>query len=428
MFKTILALAALMIIATAVACGNSQQPTSGTQGQIATIVPAPDAGNQQQVEMPTPAQPIPGITDPTPAPTPKPRSPEQPIALAQPGQAPVSATTAPKGGNNPSEPTVQAPQQGQEKPGQFNELQVTNVYAGMDLDQFAITREQWEAMKIPAQTRETHSRDREEKGNHHYGHMAGPSPTTYQSTAQFGPRHFLENPWFIYIIESGAVPPYTLTKLGAAHLARKSTMGILAQAVAEGLESRIKPGVEPYPIHLFAGDHPKYLDREEGTRVKNMKEYLQQANEGPENSTYFTKPTSHWEFIHPELPIVRVVVEHEVSLPLAQSGGKPEVTKYQAGFVISFQNRWQSFDDPNRWLLRFRNTPTLMEIAQMPEFWDLETSRGQVPNKEHITWMNPEWDIAPEAKYGHRFWHHTDYMQHQLIGPVWINVLVDQLL
>ena len=195
-----------------------------------------------------------------------------------------------------------------------------------------------------------------------------------------------------------------------------------------GLESRIKNGVEPYPINLRAASKPEDLDREEGTRVVNIKEYLQQANKGPENSTYFTKPAAHWEFIHPELPIVRVFVEHEVSLPLAQAGGKPEVTKYQASFVISFQNRWQSFDDPNRWLLRFRNTPTLMEIAQMPEFWDLEIGQGQVPNKKHITWMNPEWDIAPEAEYGHRFWHHTDYMQHQLIGPVWIKVVESNVL
>ena len=447
MTRKTIAIIAILVMVLTVACGqDNPEPEAANNNQPASVSPASNTVEQNSEGSAGPESSSPSIANA--GPTTDPMQVNVPSAVAEPSRADTSAvgvqpqqlpqqqveqpavpeSQEPAKENNPSEPAVQAPRQGQEKPGQFNELQVTDIYAGMDLDQLAITREQWEAMKIPTQTRKTRLRDREEKGSHHYGHMAGPSQTTYQSTAQFGPRHFLENPWFVYIIKSGAIPPYRLTELGAAHLARKSTMGILAQAVAEGLESRIKPGVEPYPINLSAGDYPEYLDRERGTRVTNMKEYLQQANEGPYDSTYFTKPTSQWEFIHPELPIVRVLVEHEVSLPLAQAGGKPEVTRYQAGFVISFQNRWQSFDDPNRWLLRFRNTPTLVDIYTTPEFRDLKIGQGEVPNKAHITWMNPESDIAPEAEYGHRFWHYTDYMQHRLIGPVWIKVVESNVL
>ena len=31
------------------------------------------------------------------------------------------------------------------------------------------------------------------------------------------------------------------------------------------------------------------------------------------------------------------------------------LTKYSVSFVISLQNRWASFDDPNRWIIRFKD-------------------------------------------------------------------------
>ena len=70
------------------------------------------------------------------------------------------------------------------------------------------------------------------------------------------------------------------------------------------------------------------------------------------------------------------------------------LTKYSVSFVISLQNRWASFDDPNRWIIRFKD--------------DLE-AYGQ------------PWMLDPELPYPN-YWDDTDYMQHRIIGPVVLTV------
>ena len=70
-------------------------------------------------------------------------------------------------------------------------------------------------------------------------------------------------------------------------------------------------------------------------------------------------------------------------------------TRYSVSFVVSFQNRWASFDDPNRWIVRFQE--------------DLELYR------------NPPWKLDPELPHP-SYWDDTDYMQHRIIGPVVLTV------
>ena len=73
MTRKIIAIIAILVMVLTVACGNSQQPTSRTQGQIATSQQAvpPTSGNrgakQRGNAHPGPESSIPGITDPTPA-------------------------------------------------------------------------------------------------------------------------------------------------------------------------------------------------------------------------------------------------------------------------------------------------------------------------------------------------------------------------
>ena len=42
-------------------------------------------------------------------------------------------------------------------------------------------------------------------------------------------------------------------------------------------------------------------------------------------------------------------------------------TKYSVSFVISLQNRWASFDDPNRWIIRFKDD---LEVYPKTKPWE----------------------------------------------------------
>ena len=61
--------------------------------------------------------------------------------------------------------------------------------------------------------------------------------------------------------------------------------------------------------------------------------------------------------------------------------------------MVSFQNRWTSFDDPGRWLVRFEK-----KMARNHTYGnaDPEFHQQHFPN----------------------YWHSIDYMQYRLIGPV----------
>ena len=69
-------------------------------------------------------------------------------------------------------------------------------------------------------------------------------------------------------------------------------------------------------------------------------------------------------------------------------------TQYSVSFVISLQNRWASFNDPNRWIIRFKDD---LELYGKP------------------------WGLDPELPYPN-YWDDTDYMQHRIIGPVVLTV------
>ena len=76
-------------------------------------------------------------------------------------------------------------------------------------------------------------------------------------------------------------------------------------------------------------------------------------------------------------------------------------------FVVSFQNRWASFDDPNRWLFRFEE-----EMREIQSIY----KQGPLPG--------PLGGIDPEMheRMFPRYWHSSDYMQHRIIGPVVVQV------
>ena len=89
------------------------------------------------------------------------------------------------------------------------------------------------------------------------------------------------------------------------------------------------------------------------------------------------------------------------------------LTHYAVSFVVSFQHRWESFTDPNRWLLRFQDD--LMPRKIPPNYtYEFTPRLGSIDPDIH--------DLFPY------YWHTTDYMQHRIIGPVILNIYSSDVL
>ena len=90
-------------------------------------------------------------------------------------------------------------------------------------------------------------------------------------------------------------------------------------------------------------------------------------------------------------------------------------THYAVSFVISFQNRWESFTEPNRWLIRFQD-----DLLPKSHPYIGSNNYAISPRTGSI---NEE--IHDQYPY---YWHTTDYMQHKLIGPVVLNIYQSEVL
>ena len=83
-------------------------------------------------------------------------------------------------------------------------------------------------------------------------------------------------------------------------------------------------------------------------------------------------------------------------------------------FVVSLQNRWTSFDEPYRWIIRFQE--------------DLQTANREAAKLENTPSASNNRDgffrphlLDPDLPYPN-YWDDTDYMQHRIIGPVVLTV------
>ena len=81
---------------------------------------------------------------------------------------------------------------------------------------------------------------------------------------------------------------------------------------------------------------------------------------------------------------------------------------------MSLQNRWTSFDEPDRWIIRFQEY--------------LQTAYSYAPGSESISAAPSTRDgffsphlLDPDLPYPN-YWDDTDYMQHRIIGPVVLTV------
>ena len=465
MFKKITATAVTAAMLLIIACGNQDPDLPDPVGQGPNaVIPAPTLTAQQQqqqannttsavVVAPTLASPIAGILDPVPTATPEPVNPSAETndpPDQESGNNQVSSTG--NGANGPiAGPIAGFPQM----PTMLNEVQLVDVYDAIGMEQFAVTRQQvedWQLIRNPLTA--------EQQENHPYRPMIAhpveihPGPgVTLLDHQVLGPRAFLDRPWQTYTNPRAEKPmaPYSGAKQNHLFYGKNSLRETLANAVGNTLQDNALPGVEPVPFHPERMDSP-YSPMANIPNITTISQYIRHVytelpNEFPaelRGLNFFNQPSVGYDFIHPQLPIMLVTVENKSVLPLAGPDTETtelfannsehfldvaipkEETTYRVVFVISFQTRWKSFDDPNRWLLRFRDIPALNEQtayetgqASPNAYSTRDTSMSRLPKD----WMQPEKDLQYETTHGHRFWHYTDYMHHRLIGPVWVQVV-----
>ena len=281
-----------------------------------------------------------------------------------------------------------------------------------------------------------------------YNPFAGITPYgNYRRTTEYfrprdGNTHFIYHPWFEPLetreIEEGIKlyhGRHRMDKYGGAPgknkkgrdvwisthsphwFGKNSTRGVLSEAVAEALSEAVKPGAENHELTMRMR-HPGANARqwtEYGTGW-SLAEYLRtpivdEKDEGDfgirQNQYSHQMPATQWEFLHPRLPIIRVTNFLKTQMPFRVPGEKLGHSDIAVSFVVSFQNRWASFDDPNRWLFRFEEE--MQEIHNLYE-------PGSLPG--------PQGGIDPEMheRLFPRYWHSSDYMQHRIIGPVVVQV------
>ena len=268
--------------------------------------------------------------------------------------------------------------------------------------------------------------------------------------------HFIYNPWFerLYIIPKGtrvfsdskATKPVIegLNQEGNSIFTTaedsitpfwfgdNSTRGVLADTIAQLLEDAAKPTAKATPITWQIG----YQDRAPtvpnfAEKTWDLDEYVRmttsRAHEPRGLPDHYRAPQIHWEFIHTKLPIIKITAHNKVKLPLA-TPAQTELTntKYSVAFVVSLQNRWESLTNPNRWIARFQEDFANYEkgVNSKGDYlstigWEKLFHPLRHSNRPNRSNQIPE-EFLPPSSLDH--WHHTDYMQHRLIGPVVVTV------
>ena len=249
--------------------------------------------------------------------------------------------------------------------------------------------------------------------NHKQGHVK----LTKEFTDKNPLVYFIYHPWFETLPYSphSHVIPTGHAKFGPFWFGNNSTRGVLSEAVAKAMTQAKYPATKPLELIWQRGITPgeawdpandwEWTDwkldgylRTAVSRVQWRKERPRNFSQdhlpakGKEVGKYLTntyqEPIIQWEFLHPELPILRITAENSTVLPLTVGNlERPKPTEYSVSFVISLQNRWASLDDPNRMLARFDNqTANLIKtpFAGTAPTGNQPTSRTS--SQPHQTW------------------------------------------
>ena len=553
---------------------EATRPPSSNAATTNTVVEDPASTPRPRVAMPTKPQPIAGLLTPTIPPTPTPKT-TNPSTGQSPPQTP-DPTNAATAQNNPTTPST-SPKMDVPQDAQFNDkVLLQDIYAAMDLSQFALNPNEPVPLPIEADRYDQTSKElthmdlqslkrdddrvtenyvdipsvfiHDEIKDHPYLHLfpglqsqvnfftqeepyaniiryhpyfnqerfSGGRDYKDQLASSFqlrnGIEHFLFNPWYEPIHPTSLRGSHASTGLpyrtwGPHWFGKNSTRGVLAKGVTETLRNAVHPEVEYKPIPLSSSDEtgPNWtLLNYITTPVLDF----QRApfNLGARNRPHsaFRTPTTKWEFVHPQLPIVKVTSYNTLVLPFLDRDERPSLdrpsrlmkfykdtrqnssehvqerfcrdidftkvpkdlarkygpcggtstsrfkhiestppedlvhllsaapaeyfdmffpskelnpnseTTFAVSFVIAFQNRWDSFTNPDRWLIRFHDD-------LMPR---------TLTTNQHQTLEPWQGAIDPDFNDQHfpNYWHTSDYMQHSIIGPVVLHVYESEVL
>ena len=288
----------------------------------------------------------------------------------------------------------------------------------------------------------------------------GRPETEHEFTRVYGIDQFIYNPWFERISieelyrQTNITARFNFQRRGKTTLhppsfGKGSPREVLATTVGNLLQEARLPETEPFNIPFEAVEYSN------PTIETDLADYLRIAilpmdrqrwklyERGSAHYPYpaYSAPKTQWEIIHPELPIIRVNTYVETYLPITRPGMDPEkflegysyrvdeataarkearaeaITRLAVSFVMTLQNRWTSFEDPNRWITRFQEdmqpiAPKTRGIQCRRPFQGLKNGYlpkdGSLDPEEHLHFPN--------------YWHPSDYMQHRIIGPVVMTV------
>ena len=238
-----------------------------------------------------------------------------------------------------------------------------------------------------------------------------------------GISRFIHNPWFEPIPARSykkffreqqlnmlhSEYPYIYQNLGPHWFGNNSTRGVLSNLVAKALEDAKQPGAEmrTMPWQTYRDNYEELEWRLDDYLRTPVYEFDRAHRELKLEEHSFRVPTTHWEFVHPKLPILKITSHVATTLPLGMAGQEPEPTYFAVSFVVSFRNRWGSFGDPDRWLVRFEE--------------DLKDDGGQFVHQSFTTFQGAIDEELHQARFPD-YWHWSDYMQHRIIGPVVVQV------
>ena len=282
--------------------------------------------------------------------------------------------------------------------------------------------------------------------------------------AYHGIEHFLGNPWFEPVdmseftgYEDPGFRDFGRHKIGPNWFGDGSLRQVIVSALATRMESQLFKSAQekriPFPnldiLRRGDGQH-KFLPDPDGLAyTTNLQHYLQTPyyitglhvrdmiiTEEPFYPDH-EPPTVSWELISDQLPIVQVTAWGRINLPYSlagvdcapltgwdefQFGRECGPTVYAVSFVVAFQNRWNNWDEPNRWIHR------LPETAFAAHF-----GGKRLPHPL----SSPKWQQLFDERYGAvesakatyaQQWHHTDYMHHSLIGPIALQIIDSSVL
>ncbi len=338
-----------------------------------------------------------------------------------------------------------------ENPQLDDSVRVQDIYQHMDLSQYALDPQN------------LHGRSKEPgKGKHPYTFITN----TWKSPVIY----FIHHPWFEAAYhpkraagtENNRLPPRNHFRyrhynpqwiqrnesnylklpmsggVGPRWFGDNSLKGVILQSVANTLEQAVKPGTEKKTIKWGQRQNEKSGKLEQVELNLSIEEYLSVtasidkiSRSEAEAYDYgaFNRPKMNWEFVHPELPIIRIIAEYNTALPLTNPEDertRPANVEFRTSTVVAFQNRWNSFTDTNRWLIRFQPYYEFRDYAEKNGVHPIST---RPDNGRYQSWIelyrrtDPEhWDLFPF------YWHATDYMPHSIIGPVVTEVIESDVL